>query len=452
MNEQEFVDRVKNISRETFEEVKGDGDVDSGLSEKIAEEVEKQLDKWESKTTQDRKKALEGLKEGLKTGGRAGATAGEDKSVFDADGQAGSTLAKAMPFIAHEYEKSGGQVNLSDVKKRAEEGLPNGKKSEEVAGQVDKFLSSGKVEDGPFVTNQQANDFIRFLYDTTVVRRAGAQSIEMPSGGLKIPVQDGSVSANWISPDGGSASESEPSFSEKRMEAKKLAVMVVLSEDLIRRSPRGVEQLVLTDMRRRSMLEEDYGFLLGDGQPGKPKGLYHQMADSNQFDRTVDGSSNVTIDTIIRDLMRCIYKVEAANIVPQTPGWIMHPRTVRHMMTLRGSDSFLFMSQLAQGNLLGAPVHMTNALPQTLDDSGDGSNDETRIMYGDFSQVLIGDTLNLRIATSQEATVKLGNDWRSMLQDDLRAIVLFHEVDMLLRHTESFAAINGVDYGANFDS
>jgi HK97 family phage major capsid protein len=170
--------------------------------------------------------------------------------------------------------------------------------------------------------------------------------------------------------------------------------------------------------------------------------------DANKFER--EGS--VSLDTIIRDHMKAIYKIEKNNIMPQNPGWVMHPRTVRYMMTLRGQDSYLLASQLSGNSLFGAPVYMTNALPSTLDDSGDGDNDETRIFYGDFSQCLIGDTLNLRVLTSEQATVKLGGNFTSMLQRDMRAIVLFHEVGFMLRRPESFSIIEGVDYGASFDA
>jgi len=458
MQEQEFVDRVKQIARDEYEDVKSESeDLDAGLSEKIASEVEEQLKDWDRQTDDQRKEALQDLKDQLAnpqpSGGEVG-TEAKQKSVFKRELKGpGSSIARAMPFMAHAAEKGSGGIEMQRVKDLAENGLPeSGYQDKQVAEQVDKFLSSDQLQDGGgFVPDNQANDFIEFLYDTAVVRRAGAQSIEMPAGGIKVPVQDGSVSSEWIADNGGSATESQPSFAEKRMEAKKLATMVVLSNDLIRRSPRGVEQLVLTDMRRRALIEEDSAFILGDGQNGKPKGIYHQMAAANKFERGLDGGK-VTLDSIIRDLMKSVYKVEKNNIVPQTPGWIMNPRTVRYLMTLRGSDSFPFMAQLSQGELLGAPVHMTNALPQTLDDSGDNDNDETRAFYGDFSQALIGDTLNLRAMSSQEATIKMGGNFRSMLQDDLRAVVLFHEVDFMLRHTESFAVIEGVDYGANFDS
>lgn len=454
MTEQEFIDKVKNISREVYEEAKSEGaDVDAGLSEQITEEVSKQIDEWESKTSDQRKEALRDLQDELRDPDSA-ATKRNKRSVFEKDLRGpGSLVAKALPFFSEVIERNGGGTpDLREVRDMAQKGIPDsGFQSKEVAESINKFLNSGETDaGGGFVPEPTANDFIEFLYDTTVVRRAGARSIELPTGGVKIPTQSGSVSANWGG-EADSAQESEPSFGFKRLEADKLTVMVVLTNDLVRRSPRGVEQLVMNDMRQRAMVEEDYAFLMGDGNDGTPTGIYKQTHADNKFERSTD-SGNVTIDTITRDALKAIYKVEAANIAPQTPGWVMHPRTARYLMSLRGQDSYIFTSQLSQGSFLGAPVHMTNALPTNLDDSGDATNDETRMIYGDFSQCLIGDTLNLQVVSSQQATVNISNEWRSLLQDDLRAVVLRHEVGFMLRRDKSFSIVEGVDYGASFDA
>lgn len=445
MTEEQFVDRVRSIAREEAQEA----NADEGKADKIADEVERQLKEWSEKTSSQREEALKGLREDLANEKSPKDKTGRNAGIFGKNlSGPGSDFAKSVPFLTAADEKYN-DVSAEKVKSLAKNGVgEHGYTSKEVEQAYEKFLNAGNVDAGAgFIPEPLAQDFIEFLYTTTAVRRAGAQTIEMPNGTIKVPKQTGSTTGHWIG-EGEGPDGSEPTFEMHRMEAKKLAIMVVLSNDLVRQSPRGIEQLVLSDMRQRAVIEEDSGMLFGDGQSGKLTGIYDQMPDAQKFEREA-----ASIDSIIRDLNKAIYKVEKENVAPQTPGWILHPRTVRYLMTLRGSDSFLFAPQLVNGSLLGAPVHPTTQVPRTLDDSGDATNDETRIIYGDFSQALIGETLNLRSVSSQEATVDVGGGTlRHLLQQDMRAMVLFHEVDFMLRRPEAFSAINGVDWGSQLDA
>jgi len=444
----ELVDLIKAVGRETYEEVKDEvEDLDPGLSEKQAEEVEKLMDEWEESTSAQRKAIVEGAKEAL--AGHDNATHGMSREAKDVPD--GGIFARWAPFYARQMEKEG-RVTNARTKELAEKGLGDTDYTDKfVAETQEKFLGAGQIDAGGALAPEPVStDFIELLRDTTLVRSLGATSIDLPEGGTKIPVQTEGSNFFWVgeleAPD-----ESKPKFEMRRLEADKLGALVPLSNDLIRRSPQAVEQLVSQDLRSGAVVEEDSAFLFGDGQNGKPKGIYEQTPDSNKFERTTDGGS-VGVDTIIRDLNMLAYKVEGAKIEPAMPAYAGSKRTMRYLMSLRGSDSLLFAQQLSNGSLLGAPAKFSTSFPRTLDDSGDGTNDETRLVYGDWAKAVIGDTYNLRIASSQEATVQLGSGWKSMIASDGTVLIMFHEAGLLVRYPKAFAWATGVDYGASYDA
>ncbi|MFB6351807.1 MAG: phage major capsid protein [Bradymonadaceae bacterium] len=445
----QFVDAVKQISRDAYEEVKDDvDDADPGLSEKQAEEVENLLDEWEDATSDERKRAIEGAKDALASFDKT--ARGIDRTKDDVP--TAGVLGRWMPFYQKQVEENGTVTNAR-TKELAKEGIGDvGYKDGFVADMQEKFLNAGQIDSGgPLAPEPVRNSLIELLREKTIVRQMGATQIDLPAGGAKIPVQTGGSAGHWIG-EGNAPADSEPSYEWKRLEADKLGILVPISNDLIRRSPQSVEQLVSQDMRQTAVVEENSALLFGDGQSGKPKGIFESTDAGNKFERKTDGSGNVTIDTIIKDLNMSAYKVEGSKIDPARPGYAGHPRTMRYLMSLRGSDSLLFAQQLSNGTLLGAPAMFSTAFPNTLDDSGDATNDETRIAYGDWSQALIGDTLNLRIMSSGEATVKLGGSWKSMLASDMTAVVLIHEVAFMLRYPKAFSWVTGVDYGASYDA
>lgn len=447
LSDEQFIDAVKQISRETYEDEKKDAeDLDPGISERIAEEVEKHLREWQDKTLDEKRKAITGAKDALASFDK---TKGLDRTKDDVPD--GGVFARWAPFYAKQMDEYG-QVTNARTKELAENGIgETGYRDAFVAGTQEKFLNAGEIVDGGAMAPQPvADDFIELLREETIVRSSGATIIELPEGGTKIPKQTQGSTGHWVG-EGEAPDESQPKFELERLEAQKLAILVPLSNDLVRRSPRGVEQIVTQDVRSTAIVEENSAFLFGDGTSGKPKGIYASTDAANKFERSTD-SGSVTVDTRIRDLNKVAYKVEGADIEPIRPGYAGHPRTMRDLMSLRGSDSLLFANQLSQGMLLGDPARFTTAFPRTLNDSGDGSNDETRLAYGDWAKVLIGDTYNLRVASSQEATVQLGSGWKSMFASDMTALVVFHEAGIMLRYPKAFGWIEGVDWGASFDS
>jgi len=100
--------------------------------------------------------------------------------------------------------------------------------------------------------------------------------------------------------------------------------------------------------------------------------------------------------------------------------------------------------QLNDGEFYGYPVMTTTNI---WSDVAAGSRD---IYFGDFSQAVIGETLDMRVDETTDATVTDNSGSSVDLFDtDQRALRLIHEMDFALLRDTSFARITDVDYGAD---
>jgi len=81
-------------------------------------------------------------------------------------------------------------------------------------------------------------------------------------------------------------------------------------------------------------------------------------------------------------------------------GWGMSPRSYMKLQGLRDGNGNKVYPEMAQGLLKGYPVRHTTNIPVNL---GVGTN-ETEIYFADFNDVVIGETGEMSIDFSREAT------------------------------------------------
>lgn len=307
---------------------------------------------------------------------------------------------------------------------------------------IEREMSAGNLESGGvLVPSVMAADLIPYLEDQAVVRRLGARTIEMPNGNLDFGRMNSTVVARWLG-ETGSVDASRPGFDEIRMVARKLRVTVIASNDLIRQSPRGVAELISSSARSRTAAKEDLACLRGTGQQGEPKGIYEWVDDDQKFNQ-----SGTDLEDAVEDAFKAIRKVAENNHAIDRGGWVMPTRTKYGYMSLTDADGNLtpLTEMLANDELFGFPVGVTNGLPTNLG----GGSDETETYFGDFSEAMIGETLNMQVEETQEATVsdEDGNPLR-LWDEDQRALRLIHEMDFALRYSDCFSVIEKVTIGA----
>lgn len=407
----------------------------------IEDIVKRGIHEWERKTSTEQRKLYTNAREAAKA------------QIFGTQKAVPEGLADVMPtiqgkaafsgetFASIAMELAGNAGCNPQVAAKALRDREGGGDETVIKALEASTLNSG----GALIPIEYSADFIGYLYDKSVVRALGARTVDMGAGNLTMGRLNGTATAYWMG-EGARITVSQQTFGQLVLNAKKLGIIVPISNDLLLRRPAGVETIVRDDMASVAVLSEDAGLLRGDGAQGRLRGIRAQVAASNKF----NAQGSTTLQKTVEDLMKAMYKVDSANIPMVQTGWAMNPRILYYLMSLLTTDGYpVFMMELAQGTLYGSALRTTNGIPKNLNVGGD----ETEIYFGDYAQVVIGETANLQIAQSNQASfVDAGGNTIHGFQDDHSVIRLIHEVDMVLRHDRSFAVIEAVDWGAALDA
>lgn len=298
---------------------------------------------------------------------------------------------------------------------------------------------STNVKGGFLVNTAYSADFIDLLRPRVVVRRLGARSIPMPDGNLSMRNKTKGTTAGYVG-ERTPAPTTDVEVGTMSMSAKTLRALVPITNQLIRRASIGVVQMVRDDLLEGVAVKEDAVFIRNAGDTLTPKGLPALMLAGNKIAIT----AGQTLVSVTADLMRVRLKVINANVPMISCGWIMSPRSKMFLETLRdGNGNIAFPEIGASGTLYGYPIGMTTSVPDNL---GTGGN-ESEIYFGDFSQLLIGDTESVTIASSDTAAYDDAGVIRSAFSNDETVVRLIAEHDTGTRYAAAFSMLTGVTWG-----
>lgn len=414
------------------------------LMEDVGEQIEENLEKrwadWEKMNGAERAKTEQAAFKSL--------LFGSPTKRLDVDGLRNKRFAGKADDLAFTGEGAAGML-LCLAKAKTEGISPvEAAKAAGRHGIVKALEASDASAGGTLIPEDYSLDFIGYLYNKSVVRMMGANIIEMPNGNLNLGRQNATATHYWVG-EGGSITVSQLGTDSLILNAKKGAVLVPISNDLIEQAPAGAEALIRQDMTKVAVIGEDSAFIRGVGSQNKPKGIYNWLAAGQIFDAA---NADPTVAQATSDLLKAMYKVDVANHDVLRPGWMMNPRVKYALMKLRTDDGFpVFMQELMAGTLMGAPVGDTNNIPKNL--SNGGNDDNTEIYYGDFAEALIGETTDIRIDEAPAASYVDGSgNTVHGFQTDQTVLRLIHRCDFALRHNTAFAVIENCRWGSSFDA
>jgi HK97 family phage major capsid protein len=293
---------------------------------------------------------------------------------------------------------------------------------------------------GALIPEAFSTDFIEVLRSATVVRRAGASTVQMPTGGLDIGRQNATSTAHWIG-EQGPITASEPTYGRLKLSAKKLAVKVPVSNDAIRRANGVTNPLVTGDMVAVAANAEDIAFIRGSGTANIPAGM-RTLAASGQF--VAMATPGTPYEDLVTDLVGMLGRVYGGDVMRNRPAYIFSSSDyygILGILLAEGAEGNWLLNQFTNGNLMGVPVYDTSAIPITL---GGGAASEAYL--AEMSQCVIGDTLNLLIEEFNGGAYNNGSGLVSGVDTDETVLRLIHEVDFVLRHTNAVAGINNANY------
>ncbi|WP_312374998.1 phage major capsid protein [Pseudomonas oryzihabitans] len=295
---------------------------------------------------------------------------------------------------------------------------------------------------GVLVPTNFSSSVIESLRPKSVVRRMGAVSLPLNNGNLTIPRIIGNTTVTYIGTEQ-DIPVTEMQFADLKLTAKKAAALVPISNDLLAYSGinPNIDTQVSNDLATSMGLSEDLNFIRGAGTGVLPKGLRFWAIARN----IVPQPAAVDIQTVDTFLSGLMLRLETANVDLNGCGWIMHPRSLRWLQSIRDDVGNKAFPEIDQGLLKGYRVALTTQIPTNLGDKGN----ESEIYFVNFADCYIGEDQNLTFAISTEASYKDANGNQvSAFQRDQTLIRVISKHDFGPRHVESIAVGTGVTWGA----
>lgn len=297
---------------------------------------------------------------------------------------------------------------------------------------------------GVLVPTNFAADIIEALRPTSVVRKMGVTSLPLNNGNLTQPRITGNTVVTYIGSDD-DIPLTGMTFADTKLSAKKAAALVPVSNDLLRMSGinQRVDAVVANDLAVSMGLSEDIHFIRADGSGVLPKGLRHWAIAQHVL--PAPDTAGITLQDIDLFLGGLMLRVETANVMMTSCGWLMHPRTLRWLQSLRDGNGNKAYPEIEQTLLKGYSVGLSNQIPVNLGDNGD----ESEIYFVNFADMMIGEDMDLVIDFSKEAAYKdAGGNMVSAFQRDQTLVRVIAKHDFGPRHVECITVGTGVKWGA----
>lgn len=365
--------------------------------------------------------AAEGAGNGPEDPAEMGAGSGVTRSVtgplLKAQRKAGDQFIHYMLSVGHAKK-----FGFSSAMEYAQKQLGNN-------DVVKALAAGGQTTGGALVPQQFVADLIELLRAATVVRRAGARTIDMATGNLTIPRLAGGASSGY----GAELDDigiSQETFDDVQFNAKKLTTLVPVSNDLIRRAAMSVDSIVRDDLIASASRREDLAFLLGAGSAKDPIGML------NMGGAVITGGAATLVGAT--DTLNALeLALKNGNSRMLSPCWIFHPAVEMFLKSLTDSvGHYFFREEMDSGKLNGYPYYTTTQLPTNLQTDGKGSY----VFFVDMADILIGDAYTADIEVSYEGAYK-GTDGEmvSAFQRDQTLFRIIREHDIQARHLQSIA-------------
>jgi HK97 family phage major capsid protein len=293
---------------------------------------------------------------------------------------------------------------------------------------------------GGFLTQtEQSNELIDLLLARSIFMRGGDANrlvdlYPMASDTMTVPVHSSGGTAYWTA-ENSSITTSQDTFAQRTLVAKKLAMLIPISNELLADSSIAVEAKIREAMVRIMYNAVDKAILAGAGINGEPTGL-----------RNTPGITITDINGVptYDNLIDAIERLEAADVeLDDSVAWVFRPREKATFRKMENTEGQLIFTQAPTINtaatggdpseLVGYPYIASNNVQLGL---GDNSASESDIYLARWSDVIVGLRQDIEIQASNVAGTAFQND-----QTWLRAIL---RMDVAVGHTEAVEILEGI--------
>lgn len=303
------------------------------------------------------------------------------------------------------------------------------------------------TDGGSLIPEVFSSDIIQLLRNETAVRQLGYRQMDLGAGNLTIGRQSSASTAAYIA-EGAVITPSKPGTDQVKLSAKKLASLVVVSNDLLRQASISAEEFVRADLLAVMSLREDVAFIRGDGTSDTPKGLRNDTNSNNIYAATAVAPKVPTLAEVRAELAKAKYTLAKNNVKVDASrlAWIISPRTRYYLELLQdgNGNTAIFATELAQRRLWGIPFVDTTQIPDNLG----GGTDESEIYLYRTDEFMIGDHMQMEVTVEPNGAYEEGGVAKAGLSRDETPIRVLSAHDSKLRHNISAVVVTTVRWGA----
>ena len=271
-------------------------------------------------------------------------------------------------------------------------------------------------------TDLLAGDFISLLRNAMVVMGMGTRMLTGLQGNVAIPRQTGAGTAYWVA-ESNAPTEGQQAFDQVTMSPKTVGAFTDISRKLLAQSSLDVEALVQQDLATVLGLAIQQAAINGTGASNQPSGLLTLITPS------VAGGTDGLAPTWAH-IVELESDVSVANADVGTLSYLTNAKVrgkLKGTSKVSGQNGFVWDG--GDTPLNGYRAAVTNGVPSNLT-KGTGTN-LSAIIFGNWSDLLIG----------MWGTLDLMVDPYSLSTSGTVRVVALQDVDVAVRHTESFATM-----------
>jgi len=273
-----------------------------------------------------------------------------------------------------------------------------------------------------------AGEFVDALRANLVISGLGARMMQGLKGDVAIPALNAKTSVGFVAENNAPGSEGAPTFRQITMSPKTLVQYVDISRKLMMQSDPSVEQVVRDDMTRQFASKIDEVAIEGGGA-NEPTGILQTSGIGSVAQGTNGGA--ITYASCV-NLER---EVAIDNALAGNLAFLTNPKVVAAMrQTARqtsGVEGNFILNDT--NNLLGYNVASTTLVPSDLT-KGTSSGVCSAMIFGNFNDLMIGMFGGLDVLVDPYTGSSTG----------ATRIALYQDIDVAVRHAESFAAIQDI--------
>jgi HK97 family phage major capsid protein len=271
---------------------------------------------------------------------------------------------------------------------------------------------------GGFLKATDNISFIELLRNRMVVRQMGARVMSGLVGNVTIPKQTAAATAYWLADEGTAITESQQTFGQLALTPRTVGALTQVSRLLTLQSSPEAMSIVMNDLAKVVATAVDLAAIAGTGTE-QPTGIINTGS--------IGGFSGTGLDAVA--CLNAQADVAAANALSGSLGYVTTPAVAALLMARpelpTTGTSRLWQGNMQEGSILGFRA-MSSAQVPTAD-----------MIFGDWSQLVIGEWGVLELATSNSANT-------ADFHKGITTIRAFLTVDVGVRHAGAFSLATSI--------